>query len=126
MRPIRNEKAKNAALIAAGLAAGAVNGFLGGGGGTVLVTALISLAGLEPRRALATSVAAVAPVCAVSAAVYLLSGRADLGGAWPYLLGGAAGGAAGGLLLGRVRGSWAARLFGAMAAAAGVRLLWAP
>ena len=39
---------------------------------------------------------------------------------------GTIGGAAGGLLLGRVRGSWAARLFGAMAAAAGVRLLWAP
>ena len=59
--------------ILAGSAVGVVNGLLGGGGGMVAVPALIS-AGLEERRAHATAIAVILPVCLASALVYLFYG----------------------------------------------------
>ena len=46
-----------------GALAGAANGFFGGGGGMVLVPLLTRLCGLEQRRAFATSVAIILPLC---------------------------------------------------------------
>ena len=54
----------------AGALAGVANGFFGGGGGSVLVPALTRLCGMEQRRAFATSVAVIAPLCALSAVMY--------------------------------------------------------
>ena len=55
-----------------GTAAGLVNGLFGGGGGMVLVPLLNGWCGLEGKQAFATCVAAILPLSAVSAAVYLL------------------------------------------------------
>ena len=52
----------------AGAAAGLTNGFFGGGGGSVLVPMLTRVCGLDQRRAFATSVAVILPLCALSAA----------------------------------------------------------
>ena len=49
-------------LLAGGLA-GLVNGFFGGGGGSVLVPLLTQLCKLDQRRAFATSVAVILPLC---------------------------------------------------------------
>ena len=54
----------------AGAAAGVVNGFFGGGGGQVLVPMLAGKCALEQRKSFATSVAVIAPLCALSAAIY--------------------------------------------------------
>ena len=62
----------------AGAAAGVVNGFFGGGGGQVLVPMLAGKCGLDQRRAFATSVAVIAPLCALSACVYWFRGQLDL------------------------------------------------
>lgn len=51
----------------AGAAAGLTNGFFGGGGGSVLVPMLTRVCGLDQRRAFATSVAVILPLCALSA-----------------------------------------------------------
>lgn len=67
----------------AGAAAGLTNGFFGGGGGSVLVPMLTRVCGLDQRRAFATSVAVILPLCALSAAVYLLRGGLDLSAALP-------------------------------------------
>ena len=61
--------------VLAGAAAGLTNGFFGGGGGSVLVPMLTRVCGLDQRRAFATSVAVILPLCALSAAVYLLRGH---------------------------------------------------
>lgn len=80
----------------AGGAAGLVNGFFGGGGGMVLVPLLAGKCGLGQRKAFATSVAIIAPLCALSSGIYFLRGDLDPTVALPYLLGGLAGGLIGG------------------------------
>lgn len=61
----------------AGGAAGLVNGFFGGGGGMVLVPLLAGKCGLDQRRAFATSIAIIAPLCALSASIYYFRGGLD-------------------------------------------------
>ena len=75
----------------AGAAAGLTNGFFGGGGGSVLVPVFTRLCGMEQRKAFATSVAVILPLCALSVVIYLFRGGLDLWTALPYLLAFAAG-----------------------------------
>lgn len=87
---------------AAGGAAGLVNGFFGGGGGMVLVPLLADKCRLGQRRAFATSVAVIAPLCALSAGIYYLRGSLDPIAALPYLTGGLIGGLIGGKVFRRM------------------------
>ena len=81
-----------------GVAAGLTNGIFGGGGGIPLLVLLTKWAGVEEKKAFATCVAVIFPMCAVSAAL-------------PYLLGGFAGGLVGGRLFKKVPGLWLRRIF---------------
>ena len=110
-------------FLAAGAAAGLCNGFFGGGGGSVLVPALTGLCGLEERKAFATSVAVILPLCGLSAGVYWFRGGLDLMAALPYLLGGALGGWAGGRWFRGVKLTWLRRAFGLLLLYGGVRSL---
>lgn len=105
----------------AGGAAGLANGFFGGGGGSVLVPLLTRYCGLDQRRAFATSVAVILPLCVLSAAIYFLRGGLDFAVAWPYLLGGTAGGWLGGKLFKGVRVDWLRRGFGLLLIYGGLR-----
>ena len=105
----------------AGGAAGLANGFFGGGGGSVFVPLLTGYCGLDQRRAFATSVAVILPLCALSAGVYLLRGGLDLMAALPYLIGGALGGWTGGKLFRGVKIRRLRRLFGLLLIYGGVR-----
>ena len=95
----------------AGGAAGLANGFFGGGGGMLLVPLLKNQCGLDQRRAFATSVAIILPLCALSSALYWLRGGLDLKLALPYVLGGLIGGLAGGKLFRKVNMVWLRRGF---------------
>ncbi len=83
---------KTVAAALSGAAAGLVNGFFGGGGGMVLVPLLVGRCGLDRRRAFASSVAIILPLCALSVCVYLWRGHLDVRAALPYLIGGLIGG----------------------------------
>ena len=107
----------------AGGAAGLANGLFGGGGGMVLVPLLRRWCGLEERRAFATCVAVILPLCVVSAAVYVLRRGVDLTLAAPYLLGGLIGGFLGGRLFPQVSAGWLRYLFAAFLLYGGVRYL---
>lgn len=96
----------------AGGAAGLANGLFGGGGGMILVPLLVSRCGLSRRRAFATSVAVILPLCILSAAIYWLRDGLDLGAALPYLLGGLVGGLIGGKVFKKVSVPWLRRGFG--------------
>jgi len=109
-------------MLAGGLA-GVANGLFGGGGGSVLVPLLVGLCAMERRRAFATSVAVILPLCALSVVVYLLRGGLDLRAAWPYLAGGTVGGWLGGRLFRGVRVDWLRRGFGLLLIFGGVRCL---
>lgn len=89
----------------------------------VLVPLLTRWIGLEERRAFATSVAVILPLCAVSAAVYLFRAEIDLMAALPYLLGGLLGGYLGGRIFKKVPADWLRRIFGVLILYAGVKAL---
>ena len=55
-------------LVSGGLA-GLINGFFGGGGGSIFVPLLTRLCHLEEKKAFATSVAVILPLCVLSPAV---------------------------------------------------------
>lgn len=117
------EKEKQNALVA-GAAAGLVNGFFGGGGGMVLVPLLTGKCGLEQRKAFATSVAVILPLCALSSVIYFLRGSLDFGAALPYLIGGLIGGFLGGKLFQRLNMDWLRRLFALLILYGGVKSLF--
>lgn len=104
-----------------GAAAGLVNGFFGGGGGMLLVPLLSRWLKLGDRKAFATSVAIILPLCILSSAIYLFRGGTDLSIALPYLLGGGIGGILGGKLFKNVNMLWLRRGFALLILYAGFR-----
>ena len=85
--------------------------------------ALTGLCGLEQRRAFATSVAVILPLCALSAGIYLLRGGLDLMTALPYLVGGLAGGFVGGRVFQKLNMDWLRRVFALFLLYGGVKSL---
>lgn len=108
-----------------GALAGFANGFFGAGGGLFLVPLLTRWAGLEQRKAFATSVAVILPLSAVSAGIYLWRGMLDLSACWPYLLGGFLGGLASGKIFQKVPLGLLRRAFGVLILYGGVRAVLA-
>lgn len=108
-----------------GALAGLCNGLFGAGGGLFLVPLFTRWAGMDQRRAFATSVAVVLPLSLVSAGVYLWRGAVDLAAAWPYLLGGFAGGLLSGRVFSKVPVGLLRRAFGALLLYGGVRAVLA-
>ena len=86
----------------AGAAAGLANGLVGAGGGMLRVPLLSGAGGLEERRAFATALGVMTPLCLASLGIYALSGTLARRLSVPYLIGGFLGGILGGLLLKRV------------------------
>jgi uncharacterized membrane protein YfcA len=66
-------------LAAIATAAGAFSGLFGIGGGTIIVPLLVLWMGYEHREATGTSLAAIAVIGALAAAVHGLYGNVDLG-----------------------------------------------
>ena len=85
-----------------GAAAGTANGLFGAGGGMILIPLLTRWAKLEDKKAFATSISIIAPLCLVSITVYALKGSLSVSTALPYLLGGFFGGLIGGKLFRKV------------------------
>ena len=108
----------------AGGATGLANGFFGGGGGMILVPLLTGWCGLDQRRAFATSIAIILPLCTLSATISAARGALDLGAALPYLAGGLVGGFAGGKLFRRVKLPWLRRGFALLVLYGGVKALF--
>lgn len=106
-----------------GAAAGVLNGLFGAGGGMVLVPLLTGWCDLEDRKAFATGLAIILPMCLVSLSVYLFHDAVDFYGSIPYLLGGFAGGVLGGILFHRVPVKWLHRTLGILILYGGIRKL---
>jgi uncharacterized protein len=62
---------------AVGVAAGALSGLFGVGGGILIVPGLVLLLGMPQRRAHATSLAAIVPIAVAGAAGYAIVGAVD-------------------------------------------------
>lgn len=104
-----------------GAAAGAANGLFGAGGGMILVPLLTRWAGLEDKKAFATSISIIAPLCVVSIIVYCIQGSMDFTQALPYLIGGFLGGLIGGKVFQKVPAKFLHRALGIIIIYGGVR-----
>jgi len=109
----------------AGGLAGIANGLFGGGGGMILVPMLVGVCKLERRKAFATSVCVILPLCVLSAIIYFFRGGLDLMAALPYLAGGLVGGFIGGKLFRKVDMTWLRRGFALLLLYGGVKALLA-
>lgn len=108
-----------------GAAAGAANGLFGAGGGMILVPLLTRWAGLEDKKAFATSISIIAPMCLVSIAVYYFQGSLDISGAVPYLIGGFFGGLLGGKLFKKIPAKFLHKALGIIIIYGGIRSILA-
>jgi uncharacterized membrane protein YfcA len=103
-----------------GVDIGLINGLLGAGGGMLAVPLLRRSVGV--KEAHATSIAIIAVLSAVSAALYLMRGQVSISDALPYMPAGAVGAVIGATLLGRIPDRWLRRIFAAFMIWAGVRM----
>ncbi len=119
-------KKRTVFLLLLGASAGFVNGFLGTGGGIILLfgSLLLSKGKKTDTRDLFAGTALVT-LClsAVSAAIYFLRGSVATDGLPAYLLPAAAGGALGAWLLDRLPTKWVERLFALLVLIAGSLML---
>jgi uncharacterized protein len=110
-------------LVVIGLLAGLFSALFGVGGGTVIVPALIVGAAYETRRAMASSLAAVAVIAIVGAVTYALHGEIKPGAAGVVGLPAVIGAVAGTALQQRLKTRTLSFAFAALLAAIGARLL---
>ena len=89
----------------------------------VLVPLLVRACGLDQRRAFATSVAIILPMCALSSAIYFFRGELDFMAALPYLAGGLLGGFVGGRIFKGLNMDWLRRAFALLILYGGMRAL---
>ncbi len=98
----RQTTASWSTLAAIGVTGGVLSGLFAIGGGLLMVPLLVWRAGLDQRRAAATSLVAVVPAAFVSSITYLLHGAVDLTAGAFVAVGATVGAAAGSRLLRRI------------------------
>lgn len=109
---------KQLLLAAAATAAGFVNGFLGTGGGIILMLAL-SFVQIDERDKFATVIAVILPMSLVSALFY----GTNIASAEKWLIPGMLGGVTGAILLERINVKWLKKLFALMIIWAGINFI---
>lgn len=107
-----------------GALGGLANGFFGSGGGLFLVPLFTKWIKMDERKAFASSVAVILPLSLISAVIYFMKGSLDLAGAWPFLLGGLAGGIVSGLIFKKVPVNLLRRIFALLIIYGGIRAVF--
>jgi len=111
-------------LIAIGLAGGLLSGMFGVGGGIVLVPLLVTFAGLDQRKAAATSLLAILPSSIAGSITYLAHGEVDVLAAAVIAAGAIVGSLIGTRLLKRLPLAWLRWGFIALLVLVAIRMLF--
>ena len=115
---------KTVTLVFCGLFIGFINGLFGAGGGMLAVPLLTMVAGLVAKRAHATAILVILPLCAVSSVVYLAKGI-DGGDAFiPTIIGVIAGGVLGAFALKKCSNVFLQMLFYGVMFLAGMKMIF--
>jgi uncharacterized membrane protein YfcA len=107
-----------------GLVAGFVNGIWGGGGGIFVVPLLVYLMKYEARKAHATAIVIILPLCIVSAITYILQGIYNFPLTFKVGAGVVAGGILGAFLLKKLSNNILSYIFYSVMIVAGIRILF--
>lgn len=110
--------------VACSLAAGVLNGFLGGGGGVIVVTLLLSQFQLTQRKAQATALLVILPLTVVSAVVYIVLGQVEWLETLYITIGVVLGGVAGAFLLNKLNDRAVKFVFSVILIFGGVKMLF--
>lgn len=121
--PKKRKFFKNMFALMAGVLLGGVNGAFGAGGGMLAVPALGFILGLDDKKAHATAIAVVLPLCLISAIVYSLRASFDMSVVLPTAAGVVAGSLAGAVLLKKIPTNMLAFLFYGLMLLAGIKMV---
>lgn len=123
MEKLSNKKVVIIGLIG-GLIVGFLNGFFGGGGGMIVVPLLMFLLHLEEKKAHATAIFVILPLCVISSLVYILQGSIN----WAQLgfctIGFVIGGVVGALILKKINNKVLRIIFSVIMVGAGIKMLF--
>lgn len=112
---------KKLPLLLIGLFTGVLNGLFGAGGGMIAVT-FLKKAGLDAKKAHATSIAIVLPLAVLSSCLYLGGGHFKFRDSLIFLPAGLVGALAGAAALPKLSNKWLRRGFAALILFFAVRL----
>lgn len=115
---------KKTVLVFIGIFIGAINGLFGAGGGMLLVPALTLVLGLEQKRAHATAIAIILPLCAVSSITYALRVSFDWNIILPTIIGVTIGGVLGAKLLKKMSNGALTFIFYSLMLFAGLKMIF--
>lgn len=101
---------------------GVINSLLGAGGGILVITILSKL-GLNTKKAHATSICIILPICIFSAFLYLYKQRVKFSNASEYILGGILGSIIGAFILSKINPKILKKIFGVFVIWAASQLL---
>lgn len=112
-----------ALMLVVGVVIGFINGFWGGGGGMVCVASLIHILKLPEKKAHATTILIILPLCMASFVIYLLKVSVNFAESWPILIGFVAGGALGALILKKINNLLLMIIFTLLIIAGGIKMI---
>lgn len=102
------------------VAVGGISGFFGGGGGMVAVP-LLKLVGADTKRAHATALLVILPICIISAAIYIRNGYFEPSAVVCACIGVVLGGIVGAYLLDKLNPEVVAVIFSLLMIAVGIK-----
>ncbi|MEI8063181.1 MAG: sulfite exporter TauE/SafE family protein [Verrucomicrobiota bacterium] len=105
-----------------GLGAGFLAGWLGIGGGALMVPVMIIAFGVDTKIAIATSLAAIVPIAIAAAGKHWIGGKVDWHIAGPMMVAGIVGGVLGAWMLDKVSTDWTKRALAIFLVYSAVRL----
>ncbi len=110
-------------LIGLGVFVGFANGFLGAGGGMLLVPCIIPILKMKTKVAHATAILIILPICIVSGIIYAVKGSFDFDVFLPCLIGTAVGGVVGTFILSKLKSDIITAIFSLVMITAGVIMI---
>jgi len=119
----KQKKPTLALLLFVGALVGFINGLWGGGGGMVCVASLVHLLKLPEKKAHATTILIILPLCIASFIIYLYNGAFNFAECWPILVGFFSGGIVGAVILKKINNIILMIIFAVLIIAGGIKMI---